>query len=231
MEPVGPDDQNGPYSRSNEPRSNQLALTARTDHFHGHTIPEQNFDVIFSKNVHERPLRPKLRSQLALIAKTAHNQGQTSLGTSKPPILPIFVCYSSPFFLVFQNSNWITTTKTTHFQGQTCPRAGKPPVCLFFECYCPWIFVDLKFQRHSFQIFIRTSIKTLPMELVGHHGQNDPFSRSNEPHNRSRFLTSFLPNFFMYVRYGLRYVFTIFFGVPEFNVICAKNLYGRPLRL
>uniref|UniRef100_M1AVU6 Uncharacterized protein n=1 Tax=Solanum tuberosum TaxID=4113 RepID=M1AVU6_SOLTU len=39
------------------------------------------------------------------------------------------------------------------------------------------------------------------MEPVGPHGQNDPFSRSNDP--RRRILTSFLHKFFMNVRYDL----------------------------
>jgi len=58
----------------------------------------QNYDVIFAKILPGRPLRPYLRSQLALTAKTAPFQGQTIPGAGKPPILPIFVCYSPCIF-------------------------------------------------------------------------------------------------------------------------------------
>ncbi|KAG5600583.1 hypothetical protein H5410_031953 [Solanum commersonii] len=57
----------------------------------------QNYDVIFVENFH-------LGSELVMMAKTSHFQGQMSLETGKPPILLIFVCYSSPSFLVFKNS-------------------------------------------------------------------------------------------------------------------------------
>ncbi|KAG5568921.1 hypothetical protein H5410_064084 [Solanum commersonii] len=43
-----------------------------------------------------------------------------------------------------------------------------------------------------------TSVKTLPMEPVGCHGQNGPFSKSNDP--RRRISTSFLPKSFLDVR-------------------------------
>ncbi|KAG5582369.1 hypothetical protein H5410_052996 [Solanum commersonii] len=87
MEPVGPDGQNDPFSRSNKSRSLKaphfahfhLALTAKTSHFKDQTNPEegkptilpiflrysspyilviQNFDVIFAEIFNGRPLRP-----------------------------------------------------------------------------------------------------------------------------------------------------------------------------
>ncbi|KAG5612765.1 hypothetical protein H5410_024046 [Solanum commersonii] len=48
-----------------------------------------------------------------------------------------------------------------HFQGQTSPGA--------------------EFRPHFCQKFLWTSVKTLAMELVGPHGRNNPFSRSNKP--------------------------------------------------
>jgi len=98
-----------------------LALTTKTTNFIGQTSPEAgkppilpifmcysspsflviwNFDLIFAKILSGRPLRPYLWSQLALMAKTTHFQGQTISRAGKPPILPIFMCYSSPSFLV-----------------------------------------------------------------------------------------------------------------------------------
>ncbi|KAG5612766.1 hypothetical protein H5410_024047 [Solanum commersonii] len=45
-----------------------------------------------------------------------------------------------------------------------------------------------------------TFVKTLDMELVGPHGQNNTFSRSNELWSRPGILDSFLSKFFMVVR-------------------------------
>lgn len=39
----------------------------------------------------------------------------------------------------------------------------------------------MKFQDLFPQSFARTSVKTLFMETIGHHGQNNPFSMSNNP--------------------------------------------------
>ncbi|KAG5582350.1 hypothetical protein H5410_052977 [Solanum commersonii] len=78
IEPVGPHDQNIPFSRSYDPRS-RISTSF---------LPKFFMD---------------LWSQLALTAKTTHFQGQTSLEEGKPLILPVFVCYSSPSFLVIQN--------------------------------------------------------------------------------------------------------------------------------
>ncbi|KAG5608034.1 hypothetical protein H5410_019315 [Solanum commersonii] len=41
-----------------------------------------------------------------------------------------------------------------------------------------------EFQRHFRKKFTWTSVKILAMEPVGHHSQNDPFSRSNEPQSK-----------------------------------------------
>jgi len=64
-------------------------------------------DLIFVKILRGRPLRPSLWSQLALTTKTSNFQGQTSPGAGKPPILPIFMSYSSPYILVIWNSDLI----------------------------------------------------------------------------------------------------------------------------
>jgi len=66
-----------------------------------------NSEHIFAKIIPARPLRPYLWSQLALTAKTSHFQGQTIPRVGKPPLLLIFICYSSPSFLVIRNSDLI----------------------------------------------------------------------------------------------------------------------------
>ncbi|KAG5608031.1 hypothetical protein H5410_019312 [Solanum commersonii] len=66
MEPVGLHYQNGPFSRSNEPRIYGL-------------FGDLDSDLIFAEFFCGRPFRHVLMSQLALMAKTSHFQGQTSL--------------------------------------------------------------------------------------------------------------------------------------------------------
>uniref|UniRef100_M1DQA9 Uncharacterized protein n=1 Tax=Solanum tuberosum TaxID=4113 RepID=M1DQA9_SOLTU len=58
--------QNGPFSRSNEPRIRPRDLMATW-----------NSGVIFTKNLHGPQLRPKLYKQLVTMAKTAYFHGQT----------------------------------------------------------------------------------------------------------------------------------------------------------
>ncbi|KAG5608042.1 hypothetical protein H5410_019323 [Solanum commersonii] len=43
---------------------------------------------------------------------------------------------------------------------------------------------DPKFRRHFHQKFTWSSVKTLVMNPVGHHGQNGLFSKSNNPWSR-----------------------------------------------
>jgi len=118
----------------------------------------QNFDLIFAKILRGRPLRPYLWGLFALTAKTAHFKGQTIPRDGKPPLLPIFICYSSPSFLVIWNSDFIFAkilpgrplrpflwsqlalkVKTAHFQGQTISGSGKPHILPIFVCYSQWI--------------------------------------------------------------------------------------------
>ncbi|KAG5568912.1 hypothetical protein H5410_064075 [Solanum commersonii] len=75
---------------------------------------------------------------------------------------------------------------------------------------------------------MRTSVKTLPMKPVGPHGQNDPFSRSNDP--RSKILTSSSeqvnPHFVDFrVLYSMN-----FWVIWNSKLIFDKILPGRPLR-
>ncbi|KAG5598142.1 hypothetical protein H5410_039374 [Solanum commersonii] len=101
MDPVSPDSQNGLFSRSNDPRSKNIPhfadfcvlivhgfLVIRNSNvifseiFHGlhGFLAILNSNVIFAEIFHGRPLRPYLWTQFSLTAKTAHFQGQLSLG-------------------------------------------------------------------------------------------------------------------------------------------------------
>ena len=126
--------------------------------------------------------------------KTSHFQGQTSPRAGKYNILPIFVCYSPLSLKVIQNSNiifcqkfiqtslrtylWIqlvTKAKIIHFQCQTSPDHVN---LLFYRFSCAIVlifFCDSKLWDYFCQNFTRTSIKTLSLELVDHHNQNDQF--------------------------------------------------------
>ncbi|KAH0668388.1 hypothetical protein KY289_022881 [Solanum tuberosum] len=112
------------------------------------------------------------------------------------------------------------TAKMAHFEGQTIPRAEfRPDFC---------------------QNFTWTSVKALHMDPVIPHGQNGPFSRSNDSY--SRILTSFLPKFYLDACYDLIYgtswpsrpkwpIFMVKRALEQnFDLIFAKILRGRPFR-
>ena len=128
---------------------------------------------------------------------------KTTPGAGKPPILPFFMCYSSPSFLVIWNSDFIFAkilpgrplrpflwsqlalkVKTAHFQGQTISGSGKPHILPIFVCYSQWICWWSGFRPHFCQNFTWTSYKIFPIDPVGLQGQNDLFSMSNEPRSR-----------------------------------------------
>ncbi|KAG5608029.1 hypothetical protein H5410_019310 [Solanum commersonii] len=69
-------------------------------------LGDLEFQSIFSKKIHGRPLRPYLWSQLALTSKTSHFHGQTSPGAGKPPFCQ-FSCAIVIGHLVIRNSNLI----------------------------------------------------------------------------------------------------------------------------
>ncbi|KAG5607807.1 hypothetical protein H5410_029299 [Solanum commersonii] len=176
-----------------------------------------NSDVIFSKNLHGPTLRPKIWSQLVTTAKTVKLQDQTFLGEGKPPILPIFMCYSPQDFMVTRTSElWsqlITTAKTAHLQCLTILGIGKPPILSILVCYNSLDFLvtqifEVNFAKNLHGPLLRpelwsqwvttaktdhlegqtnpgavtwTSVKTLVVNPVGHHDQNIPFIRSNDP--------------------------------------------------
>ncbi|KAG5582349.1 hypothetical protein H5410_052976 [Solanum commersonii] len=54
-----------------------------------------------------------LWSKLTLTDKMAHFHGQTIPDVGKPPILPIYLCYSSISLLVIQNFDVILAKKTS----------------------------------------------------------------------------------------------------------------------
>ncbi|KAG5628344.1 hypothetical protein H5410_000061 [Solanum commersonii] len=321
MEPVGPHRQNGPFSRSNDPRNltygaswpsrpkrpinkvkqspkqQKIYLDVRVDLTYGANCPShpkqpifkviRKSDLIFAKILPGRPLRPYLWSKFALTAKIPHFQGQTIPGECKPTLLPIFICYSSPSFLVIQNSDLIfakiipgrplkpylwnqlaRTAKMAHFKGQTIPGnydlifANILPGCPLRPCQ--WSELTLTAKTAHFHLtygaswpswpklpFPRSNVlpsketpsftdfHTLPMEPVGPHGQNGPFSRSNKPQSSLLALTAktvhfqgqtspragkppLLPIFICYSSPS-------FVVIQNFNLIFVRISHGHPL--
>ncbi|KAG5569105.1 hypothetical protein H5410_058871 [Solanum commersonii] len=193
LEPVGPHSQNGLFSRSNDSQSkpylyNQLTLTAKSVHFQGQTIPEADLTCGAS-----RPSRPKW--PILKVKRSPEQENpyfanfHLTYGSSWPsrPTRPILKVKRSPEpsvdFLVIQNFDL--------FFGKILPGLRYKPT---YEAI-NGIFGDPKFRSHFFQNFTWTSVKTLPMEPVGPHGQNDPFLRSNNPQSRQ---TPILPIFMGY---------------------------------
>ncbi|KAG5578700.1 hypothetical protein H5410_049327 [Solanum commersonii] len=112
-------------------------------------------DVIFAKKLHGPPSRPWLWSQFVTTAKTAHFQGQTRPGAN-----------------LTYGANLSSRPKRPISKVKQIPKQSTG------------FYGDTKFQRHFYQKFTWTSVKTLVMEQVRHHGQNGPFTRSNNPRNR-----------------------------------------------
>ncbi|KAG5578686.1 hypothetical protein H5410_049313 [Solanum commersonii] len=103
MEVVGRHGQNGLFTRSNVPHRSSPR----------HFMVTQNSDVIFAKILHGLLLRCLIWSQLVAMVKTNYLQGPMSPREGKPPILPIFVCYSPLHCMVTRNFN-IIVRKNLH---------------------------------------------------------------------------------------------------------------------
>ena len=73
------------------------------------------------------------------------------------------------------------TACPTHLEGQTSPKASIRLISMIFVCYSTPFFGLSGFRRQKCQIFSWTSVKTLSMNTVGHHGLSGPFGGSNEP--------------------------------------------------
>ncbi|KAG5593553.1 hypothetical protein H5410_044067 [Solanum commersonii] len=105
--------------------------------------------------------------------------------------------------------------KTAHFKGKTIPEQVNP--LLIFMCIVCGIFGDLVFPPHFCLIFLSTFDKTIYMEPIGSLGQNDSFSRSNEPRTSK---PPILPIFMCYS--------SPFFYDTKFRPHFCQNFHGRP---
>ena len=68
-----------------------------------------------------------------------------------------------------------------HLESQTSPEASIRLISTIFVCYSTPFFGWSGFRRQKYQIFSWTSVQTLSMHTVGHHGLSDPFGESNDP--------------------------------------------------
>ena len=79
---------------------------------------------------------------------------------------------------------WIRLAITdclAHLEGQTSPEASIRLILTIFVCYSTPFFRWSRLRRQKCQIFSWTSVKTLSMHTVCHHGLSDLFGGSNEP--------------------------------------------------
>ncbi|KAG5593613.1 hypothetical protein H5410_034845 [Solanum commersonii] len=155
MELVGHHDQNGPFTSSNDPRSNQLVTTAKTSYLQSQTIPE--VDLSYGTSWSPQPKQPIYKvkrslEQLVTTSKTTQLQGQMNPGEDFSYGASLSPRPKRPIYKVEQFSK-----QSTRFYG------------------------DPAFLCHFCQKFTWTSVKTLAMEQVGHHVQNDIFTRSDNP--------------------------------------------------
>ncbi|KAG5604943.1 hypothetical protein H5410_026435 [Solanum commersonii] len=176
MEPVDPDGQPGPFSRSNEPQSR-------------HTFYFIDFCTSFNTLAIES-VGPD--SQTDLFSRLYKpRRGHT------PHFVDFHMLYSIDFLVIpkFRHlsygSCWLGA-KPAYFQGQTIPGAGIAPFYRFSCAIVHRFFGYPKFRCKKCQKFLWTFVKTLAMEPVDHDGQTVPFLRSNEPRSRH---TTYFANF------------------------------------
>ncbi|KAG5574358.1 hypothetical protein H5410_054492 [Solanum commersonii] len=142
----------------------------------------------------------------------AHFQGQTSPRAGKPLLLSIFICYSLSFLP--------SRSKRPIFNVKRALEQVNPLFCRFLCAIINGLFDDHELQYHYSLNISWTSSKTLAMEPVGPHGQNDPFSRLNKPRSGKPLFCQF--------SYAIVHGF---FGDPNVRPpFYAKNFHGRPLR-
>ena len=154
-----------------------------------------NFKIIFAKNSQGRPLRPYLLIRLVITAKITYFQDQTSLRAVKSITLPIFHhFFSDPKLWDHFCQKFIRTSvkalsmksighhdQNNLFSRSNESRESRPPFYRFSYDIVHHIFRWSKILRSVLPKIEWMFVKTLFMEWVGHHGQNDQFSRSNEP--------------------------------------------------
>ncbi|KAG5582367.1 hypothetical protein H5410_052994 [Solanum commersonii] len=173
MEAIGPNGQNGPLSRSNEPQSSLLSFCMNFTIF----LVIQNFNVIFFK----KKLWTFIKT-LAIEPVGADRQNDPFSRWNDPQssLLSFLVIWK--FDVIFPK-NFMDVI---------------PPFCLFFYAIVHHLFWDHEFRRHfcqknlwtSFTIFFGdpkfrhhfclnfswTSVKNLAMEPIIPNGQNQPIS-------------------------------------------------------
>ncbi|KAG5568901.1 hypothetical protein H5410_064064 [Solanum commersonii] len=122
IDQVGSHSQNGPLSRSNDPRSSwtsfkTLPMKPVGPHVLG-IFGDSEFQPQFCQKFPGHPLRPYLLIRLALTVKTTYFNGQTVIGAGKPPFCRFSCAIFHGFFgdLEFQphfckNFTW-TSVKT-----------------------------------------------------------------------------------------------------------------------
>ena len=86
-------------------------------------------------------------------------------------------CPSWPFLCI----RFVITACQAHLEGQTSPEASIRRISTIFVCYSTPFFGWSGFRRQKCQIFLWTSVKTLSMHTVGHHGLSTHLEGQTSP--------------------------------------------------
>ncbi|KAG5611833.1 hypothetical protein H5410_023114 [Solanum commersonii] len=135
----------------------------------------QNFDIIFAKILHGRLLRLRYESSWPSRPKypiVKVKRSQFTIFFGDPEFRPHF----------FKTFTWTfvktLTMKPVSPQGQNGPFSrSNEPRCSYGSNWPSWSKRPIFKVKRALE---KTFVKTLAMEPVGPHGQNDPFLRSNE---------------------------------------------------
>ncbi|KAG5576291.1 hypothetical protein H5410_056425 [Solanum commersonii] len=168
IELVGPDDQTGPFSRSNEPQSDLsygVDWSGRANRIFSRS-KKPGSNLTYGAGWSRRGNQPifKVKRSPEKTGKSTHFHGQMIPRAVKPPVLPIFV-----FPMSFCQKISLTFDKTLALESARLDGKDGP----FSSSNDP----RRRFPMSFLLKFSWTSIKTLAIMSVGYDRQTDPFSR------------------------------------------------------
>ncbi|KAG5591703.1 hypothetical protein H5410_042217 [Solanum commersonii] len=176
---LGPEGQNDPFSRSNDPHSSN-----------GDGWSRRANQPIFKVKRALELVKPPFFADFwcAIVHEFLVIQNFDLLSQLIPTGKPVhFQDNMSPEQLSYVAS-WCRWANRPIFKVKQAPEQVDSPFCQFFVCSSPWIFGDPEFrhilsQRVNRPIFKvkRAPEQTLAMELVGPDGKTSPFSRLKSP--------------------------------------------------
>uniref|UniRef100_A0A3Q7GG31 Uncharacterized protein n=1 Tax=Solanum lycopersicum TaxID=4081 RepID=A0A3Q7GG31_SOLLC len=150
----------------------------------------RNFEIILAKYLHGHPLRPYLWNRFVTTAKTANFKAQRVLQQQNPQIFLIFVFLSKIYTYICEDLIYgvglsARPKQSTFKVKRVLEIQNSDFIFVKYLHGCAlrpyvWIWLVTTFSDFLFQKYTQYSVKTLSIESIFHHGQNDPFSRSND---------------------------------------------------